>query len=242
MSEYTYDQIRDCVLKHCEKSLTDLTPTQETSFPMQLMSMTMASSIWQKPGDIEDQLETVRAKLSDAIDSVRKMDPRAKVYARNYADRDRETKFIKEVQENNDADLSVGEWRHRRDEIVARWKPQPQFEWVDYAALSAMEKLRDSLVKPLEYATSSPPAGPGRPVNRQAYKVAEHAYLIYVYLTEEEPGFWEGGATPFSRMVKELYEFYGINASLKKPILAAMHIQEKGLIKAFRQRGVGPPK
>jgi hypothetical protein len=227
MSGYTHDQVRDCVLNHCGKSLSGLTPKQFQDLTMKLAQMHGAAYVWQKPGRIENQLETVRTKLIEAMNAVSGMDSYAKALARNEADRKRDTVFQNQILELQDLEMSDNDRRQRVEEICTSWKPQPQAEWVDNAALEAMDKLRKSLVRPIEQAIPNTPIGPGRPPNRRAYLVAEYAYIFYADLTEQEPGFWEGAETPFSRLVSELYDIYGIRAGLKKPILAAMHKYKK---------------
>lgn len=227
MNGYTHDQVRDCVLNHCGKSLSDLTPKKFQDLTMKLGRMHSAASVWQKPGEIENQLEAVRAKLVDAMNAVSGMDNYAKVLARSEADRERDTNFQKRILELQNFEMSDDERYQQVVKICASWKPQPIAEWVDNAALDAMEKLRKSLARPIEQAIPNAPTGPGRPPNRRAYLVAEYAYILYTDLTEQEPGFWEGAETPFSRLVSELYKIYGIRAGLKKPILATMHKYKK---------------
>jgi hypothetical protein len=223
MSGFKHDQVRDCVLNHCGKSLGELAPSQFQDLTMMLANMHGAASVWQKPSAIEDQLEAVRAKLLDAMTAVKSMDNYAKALARKEADRDRDTNFQKQILALQDLEMSEDERRQQIGSICANWNPQPQAEWVDNAALSAMDKLRESLVWPIEKAIPNTRTGPGRPANRRAYLVAEFAYVLYVDLAEQEPGFWDRGETPFSRLVSELYKIYGIRAGIKKPILSAMH-------------------
>lgn len=223
MSGITHDQVLECVLNHCGKSLNDLAPSQFQDLTWKLANMHGAASVWQKPSEIENQLEAVRAKLLDAMTAIKGMDNYAKALARKEADRDRDSNFQNQILALQDLEMSDDVRRQRVNSICAGWKPQPQAEWVDNAALSAMEKLRESLVCPIKKAIPNTPTGPGRPANRRAYLVAEFAYVLYLDLAEQEPGFWEGGETPFSRLVSELYRIYGIRAGIKKPILSAMH-------------------
>ena len=227
MSGYTHDQVMNCVLNHCGKSLSDLAPEQFRDLTMKLADMHGAASVWQKPGEIEKQLEAVRTKLFEAMTAVSGMDNYAKYLARNDADQKRNTDFLNRILEIQNLEVSDDERRQRIEEICTNWKPQPQAEWVDNAALDAMDKLRKSLIRPIEQAIPNTLNGPGRPPNRRAYLVAEYAYIFYMDLAEQEPGFWEGAETPFSRLVSELYKIYGIHAGLKKPILAAMHKYKK---------------
>ncbi|WP_456388380.1 hypothetical protein [Profundibacter sp.] len=223
MSNFTHDQVIDCILEHCGKSPSDLEPKQFQDLTITIAQMHGAAHVWQKPREIENQLEDVRTKLSDAMQAIKGLDNYAKALARRGADRESEKNFQELILKLDRMELSDDERRQQVEKICKDWNPQPKEEWVDYLALAAIQKLRNSLVLPIEKAIQNAPTGPGRPPNRRAYLVAEYAYILYLELTGEEPGFWEGAETPFSRLVSALYSTYGIRAGLKKPILAAMH-------------------
>lgn len=223
MSEISHETITKMILSHCSVDISDLEPKEYQNLMLKIGKMHGAAYVWQKPSQVEVQLEEAREKLADAMESVRSLDNYAKSLARREADRKRGTDFQERILELEKIDLSQGDKRQRFKEICADQKPQPKEEWVDLAALAAMEKLRNSLVRPIEVAIPNAQTGPGRPPNRRAYLVAEHAYVIYFELTGKKPGFYEGSKTPFSKLVEALYQSYGINAGLKKPISAAMH-------------------
>lgn len=227
MSNFTNNHVIDCILEHCRKSRSDLEPKQFQDLIITTARMHGAAHVWQKPREIKDHLEDVRAKISDAMQAIKGLDNYAKSLARIDADRESEENFQELILKVDRMGLSDDERRQQIEKICEGWKPQPIEEWVDYLALEAMEKLRKSLVLPIEKAIPNEQNGPGRPLNRRAYLVAECAYILYLDLTGEEPGFWEGGETPFSRLVSALYSMYGIRAGLKKPILAAMHKYKK---------------
>lgn len=171
----------------------DLTPEAYQRLNLQLAQMHVAARVWTRPGNVEAEIEVARKKLTAAIDAVRAIDGYAMSVARRAADPDRLYQIV------------------------------PREEWVDYAAIAAMEQLRDALIHPVERAIPHAPTGPGRPPNRRAYAVADCAYRIFADLTGTKPTFWNGGETAFSRLVTDLFSAYGITSSLRKPIEAAMH-------------------
>lgn len=182
-----------------------------------------AAAVWEGPGQIEAQLEDARAKLRGAIKAVEALDGYALSLARRYSDREREERFFRRLGEIDASVNSEDAKRVMVDRLCADYEPQPPSEYVDNNALAAMAALVQSLERPTEMAIANAPQGPGRRKNRRAYEVAKYALLIYREVTDQDVGFWEGGSTPFSRLVAGLFEIYGIKAGIKKPILEAMH-------------------
>lgn len=201
----THDEIFHIVCKHCgvpyigpdagKEHIQNYDLPRETfqNLTLRIAHMHGAAHVWMRPGNAENEAEKLRAKLASTIEAIEGLDRYAMALARREADRD------------------------RLDQIV------PREEWVDYAAIAAISALRAALVFPIERAISNAPTGAGRPPNRQAYGVAESAYLIFEEVTGKKPTFWNGGDTDFSRLVEQLFKAYGIKSTLRKPIEAAMH-------------------
>lgn len=227
MKEFSHSDVWNCVLKCCSIPRDEITLEKFQNVTALIGAMHGAGSVWSKPNEVETQLEAVRSKLFDAMEAIRGMDNYAKSLARREADKGSFSDLGRLVLELSNSEMDEEQRKIKMEKLSETWKPQPKEQWVDYAALEAMEKLRASLVNPIEKLIQISPTGAGRPPNRRAYAVAEYAYLIFVELTEQKPGFWEGGKTPFSSLVEELYQIYGIRAGLKKPILAAMHKYER---------------
>lgn len=201
----THDQIFHIFCKHCGVAYIgpdagkdhiqnyDLPRETFQKLTSRLAHMHGAAHVWMRPGSVESEAEKLRTKLASTIEAIEGLDHYAMALARREADRD------------------------RLDQIV------PREEWVDHAAITAINALRDALVFPIERAIPNAPTGAGRPPNRRAYGVVECAYLTFEELTGKKPTFWNGGETDFSRLVEELFQVYGIKSTLRKPIEAAMH-------------------
>lgn len=219
--------VLDHIFQSCkvERSRVD----RETKQRVNLLvgGMHGAARMWEKPDQVEDQLENARAKLRDAIKAVEALDKFALVLARKDADRERDDQFLRSIEEIEAREISDAEKRELFERISADFKPQAVSDYVDKKAVASMAALFQSLERPTEQAIANAPQGRGRRKNRRAYAVAEYSLLIYREITGQDPGFWERGDTPFSRLVGGLFEIYGINADLKKPILAAMHKFQK---------------
>ncbi|MDA0261198.1 MAG: hypothetical protein O3A21_03240 [Proteobacteria bacterium] len=223
MTSSTDAEVMDCIFEHC--GVDEAQIERQTLHGVNLMvgHMHGAAWRWQKPREIESQLENARTKLKEAMEAVQGLENYAKSMARLEADRGREEKFLKRIAEVARANLPNEEALERMKAICKEWQPQPRDAWVDIAALDAMKKLRAALTYPIEKAIANAPVGPGRQRNTRAYAVCEIAYQIFVDITGEKPTFWNGGETPFSRMLSNLYRLYGIRSTLRKPFEAAMH-------------------
>ncbi|WP_147438863.1 hypothetical protein [Roseovarius spongiae] len=236
MSDFTQDQIFSLICEHCDVAYLgddqtkrdpqnfDLSPEDYRKLSSQIARMHGAAHVWTRPSKIESEIEDARKKISSAIAAIKGLDGHAKSLARIEADRGREERLLAQLEESARLGGTKGEQSVRAKEICAAYQPQPIAEWVDHAAIAAMEKLRDALIYPVEQAIPNAPTGPGRPPNRRAYLVAEHAYLIFKDLTGRKPTFWNAKeTTPFGRMVELLFRVYGIKSTVRKPIEAAMH-------------------
>lgn len=183
-----------------------------------------AARVWERPGQIENQLEDARKNLTAAIEAVKNLDNFAKVLARNEALKERDQEFERQIVEIGASGLPQNEQIEQINNVIEAFPPIPPEEYIDHAAIAHLEKLRDALVRPIEAAIPSVQEGRGRPRNTRAYAVAEYAYLIFEELTGQKPTFWNGKeTTAFGRMVEFLFEVYGIKSTVRKPIEAAMH-------------------
>lgn len=179
---------------------------------------------WERPGQIEGQVEDARKKLKTAIEAVEKLDSFAKVLARKEARKERDSEFERRLVEVAQSGASADEKKVAFSKIFEEFPPRPPEQYVDNAAVAQMEALSKALVRPIEAAIPHVQEGRGRPRNRRAYAVAEHAYLIFEELTGQKPTFWNASeTTPFGRLVEYLFKAYGIKSTLRKPIEAAMH-------------------
>lgn len=231
----THDQIFHIVCKHCgvayigsdagKEHIRNYDLSRETfqNLTLRLAHMHGVAHVWMRPGSVESEAERLRTKLASTIEAIKGIDRYAMVLARNVADRARKEEFDEAVLRLERDNLSQEEHRVALEKLCAEYKPQPIEKWVDQAAISALNALRDALVLPIERAIPNAPTGAGRPPNRRAYGVAESAYLIFEEVTGRKPTFWNGGETDFSRLVEELFQVYGIKSTLRKPIEAAMH-------------------
>ena len=174
---------------------------------------------WENPGRIEAEIDGIIRDLRKLRQRIVALDGYAKSMARKHAERETE-------QEIHDAIVASAGDTERMAEAVRKFDEfsrRPKELWVDIAALSHLEALEKALTKPAELAIAATPAGAGRRPNRRAYRVALAAAHAFSALTGTNPTFWNGGETPFSRMVADIYRCEGIKADLRKPIEAAMH-------------------
>jgi hypothetical protein len=223
MADSYHGEVMKCVFTHCGIDLHTVEPETFQSVNLAVAQMHGAAHVWQKPSEIERELEDARTKLNEAIKAVQDLDNYAKALARKQAERKADEAFEMRILAVGQSDVSEDEKEQRLNEIVRDWQPTPQELWVDNFAIAAMSRLRDALKHPIEQAIPNVRLGAGRPPNRQAYAVAECAYRLFSELTGTKPTYWNGGETPFSRLVTGLYSAYGIESSLRKPIEAAMH-------------------
>lgn len=231
----THDEIFHIVCEHCgvayigpdaeKEHIQNYDLPRETfqNLTLRLAHMHGAAHVWMRPGNVESEAEKLRAKLASTIEAIEGLDRYAMALARNEADRSREKELEKAILQLDREKLPKEEHRAALEKLCGNYEPQPIDEWVDHAAIAAINALRDALVFPIERAIPNAPTGAGRPPNRRAYGVAEAAYLIFEEVTGKKPTFWNGGETDYSRLVSALFEAYGIKSTLRKPIEAAMH-------------------
>lgn len=219
----SHDEIYSEALRHCGVVDADLSSETRLSAITRIAQMYGAARIWERPGDIEDQLENARSKLSEAISAVESLDGFAKALARREATVEQDRQFESTLAAIADGPGSKEEKQRQLSEAVLANPPLESSQYVDNAAIEKMKALRKALERPITQAIPIAHTGPGRPKNLRAYLVAEHAYLLFEVLTQSRPTFWNGGETPFSRLVDFLFQAYGINSTIRKPIEAAMH-------------------
>ena len=168
------------------------------------------------PSKLEAEIDGIQRDIRKLVKRIEALDPRARMMARWRGDG---LDAIMEVL-GTASDPSAREDAHKKwDELAEK----PMEDWIDFRTLRQLRALEDALVRPIESAINAAPPGAGRRPNRRAYEVALAAAQAYRKLTNADPTFWNGGETPFSRMVRNIYECGGIEADIRKPILAAMH-------------------
>lgn len=173
---------------------------------------------WQNPSKIESEVGAILGDIRKLRRRIVALDGYTKSLARQHAERDEEKDILEEIIAAADDPVKMAEAEKRFDEFSRR----PKESWVDIAALAHLDALEKALVRPVEVAIEASPPGAGRRPNRRAYRVAFAAARAFRNLTDSPPTFWNGGATPFSRMVADIYSCAGIKADLRKPIEAAM--------------------
>lgn len=223
MSENTHEEAKECIFTCCNRNPETIERETYSRLSIMMAKMSSAARAWQKPSEIENQLENARKKIREAERAIAELDNYAKSLARLEADRNIDNDFQATIIEIDQSNLPDDVKTDRINQACSEWLSQDRPEWVDHAALGAMERLHHALSYPIEKAIPNTSTGSGRPPNRRAYLVAEYSYLIFQDLTGSTPTYWNGGETPFSRMVTGLYRIYGIRATLRKPIEAAMH-------------------
>lgn len=174
---------------------------------------------WEKPGKVETEIDGIIRDVRKLRRRIVALDGYAKAMARKDAERETEREIHDAIVASAGDPVKLAEAVRRLDEFSKR----PKELWVDFAALSHLDALEQALAKPAETAIAATPSGAGRRPNRRAYRVALVAARAFQDLTGTKPTFWNGGETPFSRMVAEIYRCAGIKADLRKPIEAAMH-------------------
>ncbi|WP_101067709.1 hypothetical protein [Roseovarius salinarum] len=183
-----------------------------------------AASVWERPGEIETQLEDARKKLAAAIEAIEKLDNYARVQARREALKERDAEFERQLAAIAESGAPRDEQLERMNRVIEAFQTVPREEWIDYAAIAQIKALSAALTRPIEQAIPMVQEGRGRPRNLRAYAVAEHAYVIFEELTGQKPTFWNAKeTTPFGRIVQQLFNVYGIKSNVRKPIEAAMH-------------------
>lgn len=175
---------------------------------------------WERPSGIEAEVDGIIRDIRRLKKRIGALDSFAKSSARREADRSEREKIEREMGEaavsGNRNALSDALQRYR--EISARARET----WVDIAALAKLDELEAALRAPAAMAISAAGTGAGRKRNRQAYHLALAAARAFKRLTGNEPTFWNGGETPFSRMLSEVYRCAGVTADMRTPVEAAM--------------------
>ncbi|MEH6787595.1 MAG: hypothetical protein V7673_09745 [Paracoccus sp. (in: a-proteobacteria)] len=174
---------------------------------------------WENPGKIEAEIDGIIRDLRKLRQRIVELDGYAKTLARKHAERKMERKIHDAIVASAGDPEKMTEAVRQFDEFSRR----PKELWVDIAALSHLDALEQALTGPAKVAIAANPPGAGRRPNRRAYRVALAAAHAFHALTGTNPTFWNGGETPFSRMVADIYRCAGIKADLRKPIEAAMH-------------------
>lgn len=236
MADFTHHQIFALICEHCSVAYRgpdeteryaqnfDLCPEVYQRLNLRLAAMHCAAGVWERPGQIESELEDARKKLMAAIEAVENLDNDAKALARSEALKERDAEFERQIAAVFADGGSQSEQLEKMNSVIQAFPPIPTSEYVDYAAIAQIKTLSAALVRPIEAAIPLVQEGAGRPRNIRAYAVAEHAYLIFEELTGQKPTFWNAKeTTPFGRMVEQLFAAYGVKSTVRKPIEAAMH-------------------
>jgi len=219
-----HQEILATVLKICGVAASDLSAERLRAVTLRLSQAHGAAMAWERPGQIEQDIEAARNKLKAAIRAVEKLDGYAKALARTEALKERDAERDRRMAEIGQGDAPQDDKIIAMTKVVEAFPSIPAQEWVDLAAVAKMKELFNALVRPIEAAIPHVQDGRGRKRNRRAYAVAEHAYLLFLDLTGDRPTFWNGDATtPYGRLVEYLFAAYGIKSTLRKPIEAAMH-------------------
>jgi hypothetical protein len=173
---------------------------------------------WENPGKVEAEIDGILRDIRKLRSSIAGLDGYSKSLARIHAEKDQRQKIDAKII------ASAGDPERHAEAIrqFLEFSATPKEQWVDIAALANLEALEQALIRPAEVAIAASPPGAGRRPNRRAYRVAFAAAHVFRDLTGADPTFWNGGETPFSRMVRSIYSCAGIKADLRKPIEAAM--------------------
>ena len=217
------DALNNLIFRHCNIRKEDLLGEDRTMLILARVRILSALRSWDKPSEIEASVEMARRKLQGAIKAVESLDNYAKVLTRREAtreaDEDRRNNFVKLLETaNGEADK-----RELTAAFLESDQPLSQEQWIDLATVRHMKELERSLRRPIEVAIEVSPSGPGRPRDRTAYALSDIACSLFVHFTGSQPTFWNGGKTPFSRFVAELFVVSGLTSSIRKPIEAAIH-------------------
>lgn len=168
-----------------------------------------------EPQRIEREVDLILKDVRSLRKRIASLDASARSYARRAADRDKMLELMTAIADAPDDEEALRNFNE--------FSQRPAEEWVDFAALQHLDHLQDAMEKLGARAVELAPAGAGRRRNQHAYDVAYQAALIFVELTGKQPTFFNGGSTPFSRMLERIFAELGIKATIRKPIEAAMH-------------------
>lgn len=176
-------------------------------------------SAWQNPSKIESEIDGIIRDIRKLRQRLIALENYAKSQARRHAEKQTEQEILDAITASAGDTIKLAEAIRQFDELSSK----PKELWVDFAALAHLEALEKALSRPAEMAIAANPPGAGRRPNRRAYRIAFAAARAFRDLTGKSPTFWNGGQTPYSRMVADIYRCAGIKADLRKPIEAAMH-------------------
>lgn len=168
-------------------------------------------AIWEKPKEVEDDLEELRRDLRSVRERIISMDSFAKWLARC----DAAGKFA--LEELMD-EAAAADHHEEVRQLAAKWaEPIPQAELVDVAAINAIRRLEASLPVAIEKAVSEVNKSPTRPANWPARLVALKAARAYKELVSF-PGRSRKNplSTPLGRMVRELFVLLEIRSTTGK--------------------------
>ncbi|WP_136649736.1 hypothetical protein [Paracoccus aeridis] len=178
-----------------------------------------ASPGWPKPAEVESKIEAVRKAARALRHSIEDLDNFTRSAVRRSANK---------AQERAIERLTAAAKANDRGEIAAAQEDldksmnAPVEECIDFALLSSLDQFEEALTKQGELVVSIAPVGAGRPKNLAAYRLAEVAVKAHLEFTGTKPTFWNGGETPFSRMLDALFHAAGVKAATRKPYEAAM--------------------
>lgn len=212
-----HDQVFEAIKRATGKDVREIRDMDESWFFINGAVTVVLHPTWSKPGDVEAELEGVLQDLRSLRRRIENLDRHALVLARQAQTADRDKALEAQLVEKAGDFAAINQLLH--DHEGASLDPR---NYVDQAALRHIQQLEQCLVAPIERAIAAAPTGRGRPKNRRAYDIADFAAQAYFKLTQKPPTFWNGGATPFSRLVDDLFALGGVTADPRKPIEAAM--------------------
>lgn len=91
--------------------------------------------------------------------------------------------------------------------------------WIDNATQAALSDLYLAIETQIE---TLPPPRKGRKGNVQAQELTRRALIIYERASGLSAGYWNGGETPFTRFVRDLFLYFKIECDLRRPIERAI--------------------
>lgn len=171
-----------------------------------------------EPRKIEREVDQIIKDIRSLRKRISALDDYARSCARRAADRP-EFKDVLEAIADSECDPEAMNAAVQRFETLSQ---KPRSEWVDFAALHHLDALETAMRDLGLQAIARTSPGAGRRGNQHAHKVAFAAAKAYVDLTGEQPTFWNGGSTPFSRMIERLFAELEIKAGIRGPVEAAM--------------------
>ena len=173
---------------------------------------------WPNPSAVESEIDGVIRDIRKLRRRVAALDHAALASARMHAEREERAAIHEAIVAAGSNSVALRNACAQFDEFSRR----SHETWVDIAAIRHLDALEDALKGPAAKAVAAAGTGAGRRPDRRAYRTAAAAARAYRDLTGTDPTFWNGGETPFSRMLVRIYQCAGIKADLRKPIEAAM--------------------